>query len=735
MPDTCIVALTMLQSNPMKMSPLCIVAFLFLAGLLLAEVPVEPYSSKPANDELAFVQNWSGHLTQNGKTADETRYTPTIPFTFVCGNRSSTEWINAENAKVESGNWANGIRNHVLRWKDEGTSLRCEMRLTEYQDFPAMTWTVSLKNEGTADTENIRDFKALDTVWKRKDGSMPILYRSQGSDGRTDDFVFVGEEMRKSMWGHSRTVRMDYQSNSDIRRASNYSNVDSDTRPSATWMPFFNLQTGPDGLIVGIGWNGLWFAEIGHDGNGTCPLSAGMQHLNTKLLPDESIRSPLILVFYWSGELMHGQNMFRQFVLKHFSPQEKGQPVRMPACCPTWGGTPTEVHLDVIQKIARHKLPYDYYWIDAGWYGKSETDCPNVFNGDWGTVGDWIVNRHRHPDTLKPISDAIKKGGMKFLLWFEPIRTTFGTEITHKHPEWFLKTNDQPGNGENVLLDLGNPEARKYIVDTISGLITENGIDCYREDFNIDPFPFWTFKEEPNRAGMREIRFVEGSYAMWDELRARHPNLLIDNCASGGRRIELEAMRRSVPLWRTDYNCFPYLVTEATQAHTFGIAHWVPTNSISPFLTEADTYQCRSGLSSGVIYGIDEVGNRSLEQDFDWKWQLERLEEAKRAMPYFYGDFYPLTSGNYSNENWLAYHFYLPEKESGMILAFRRPKSDVISMNFDLTTLKPNARYEFEDVDTHAKTILTGEEVRKTGFTIATKQPRESRLVYYRRIH
>ena len=68
-------------------------------------------------------------------------------------------------------------------------------------------------------------------------------------------------------------------------------------------------------------------------------------------------------------------------------------------------------------------------------------------------------------------------------------------------------------------------------------------------------------------------------------------------------------------------------------------------------------------------------------------------------------------------------------------MAFRRPKSDVISMNFDLATLKPNARYEFEDVDTNVKTILTGEEVRKTGFTVSTKQPRESRLIYYRRIN
>jgi alpha-galactosidase len=563
---------------------------------------------------------------------------------------------------------------------------------------------------------------------------MPILYRSQGSDGRTDDFIFVGEEMRKSMWTNTRTVRMDYRTNAAFRQASNYSNQDSDTRPSATWLPFFNLQTGGDGLIIGIGWNGQWFAEIGHDGNGHCQLSAGMEHLHTKLLPGETIRSPLMLVMYWSGEMMHGQNLFRQLVLKHFHPQKDGQPLSMPVCNGTWGGWSNEVHQEIIKTIVEKKLPYDYYWIDAGWYGKSETDCPSVFQGDWGTVGDWIVNKHRHPETLKPISDAIKKANMKFLLWFEPIRFSRGTEATVAHPEYFI---DIPGDG-NLLLDLGNPEAKQYITDTISGLITENGVDCYREDFNFDPYPYWTYKEEPDRIGIREIRFVEGAYAYWDELHRRHPNLVIDNCASGGRRIELETMKRSMPLWRTDYNCFPYLKTEATQSHTFGIAHWIPANSINPFCEgKLDTYKIRSALSSGFLANVlDNLSDKPLSErnEDEYQWWRARISEAQRAKPFFYGDFYPLTSGNYSDDNWLAYHFYLQEKESGLIVAFRRSKSDVISMNFDLTTIKPSARYEFEDVDTGEKKILTGEEVRKKGFTVATKQPRESRLVFYRRI-
>ena len=697
-----------------------------------AEYPVEPYSSKVKNEETALMLRWIGFLTQKGVEADATRYAPQIPFCFSSGERSSREWVRTDNAEITTGDWANGTRLHTLCWRDDQTSLRCEMQLTEYRDFPAISWTVFLKNEGTADTAPIHDFKALDTYWKRTDDTMPILYRSQGSDGRTEDFVFVGEEMRKSMWTKSRTVRMDYQANAAFRQASNYSLMDSDTRPSATWLPFYNLRTGNDGLIVGIGWNGQWFAEIGHDGNGTCPLSAGMEHLHTKLLPGESLRSPQMLVMYWSGEVMHAQNLFRRLVLAHFHPQKDGKPLAMPVCSGTWGGWPNKIHQEIIKTIVEKKLPYDYYWIDAGWYGKSETACYSVFQGDWGTVGDWIVNKYRHPDTLKPISDSVKKANMRFLLWFEPIRTTRGTDITVAHPEYFV----DPGGG-NLLLDLGNPEAKRYITDTISGLITENGIDCYREDFNFDPFPFWTHQEEPDRKGMREMRFVEGVYSFWDELHRRHPGLVIDNCASGGRRIELETMKRSMPFWRTDYNCFPDLRTEATQAHTFGIAHWLPANSISPFVGEPDTYQFRSALSSGMVASLDDLGARPIGErsDEEWNWWHARISEAQKVKPFFYGDFYPLTMGNHNDDNWLAWHFYLPEREAGVIVAFRRPKSDVMAMTFDLTTVRPDATYEIEDLD-HAQTLrLSGEEIRRNGWTITTTGPRQSRLMIYRRVN
>ena len=76
----------------------------------------------------------------------------------------------------------------------------------------------------------------------------------------------------------------------------------------------------------------------------------------------------------------------------------------------------------------------------------------------------------------------------------------------------------------------------KYIGD----FLEENGIDYYRQDFNIEPEGFWAANDEPGRQGICEIRYIEGLYSFWEYLLNRFPGLLVDNCASGGRRIDLE---------------------------------------------------------------------------------------------------------------------------------------------------------------------------------------------------
>src|SRR5271157_6564807 len=94
--------------------------------------------------------------------------------------------------------------------------------------------------------------------------------------------------------------------------------------------------------------------------------------------------------------------------------------------------------------------------------------------------------------------------------------------------------------GKQGLFNLGLPAAREYMTRYLEAVIKEYGLDCLRIDYNIDPGPFWKLLDarDPDRSGMAEIRYVEGLYKMWDEILQAFPHLYIDNCASGGRRID-----------------------------------------------------------------------------------------------------------------------------------------------------------------------------------------------------
>ena len=216
-----------------------------------------------------------------------------------------------------------------------------------------------------------------------------------------------------------------------------------------------------------------------------------------------------------------------------------------------------------IDRYIEEGIKLDFWWMDAGWY---------IQEKGWPQVGTWEVDPKRFPDGFKPISKHAHEKGIKILVWFEPERVTGDTWLTQNHPEWIL------GGAKGGLLNLGNDTAREWLTEHIDKLITEQGIDLYRQDFNMDPLPYWRQKDTPDRQGITEIRHITGYLAYWDALLKQHPNMLIDSCASGGRRNDLETLRRAVPLLRSDYIIEPV----GNQCHTYALSCGFPSTAPAP---------------------------------------------------------------------------------------------------------------------------------------------------------
>ncbi len=615
-----------------------------------------------------------------------------LPFSFTYGGVSSADLLMNWESRKETMHSDDAKTAGLLSFTDSGSGLVVQCEWEIFSDFPAVEWVVRLKNEGADDTPILEDIQALDAAFTRRGNGEFVLHRALGSSASRDDFAPIADVLHPGTKVELAPVG---------GRSSN-------TRA----LPFFNIETSGEGVMLGIGWSGQWSAAFLRDDAESLRLRAGMEVTHLKLRPGEEIRTPRILLLFWEGaERMRGHNLLRRFILAHRTPQENGKPVTTPFSA---SGSPLNESTETNQ-IAFTKryhelgLGVEYWWLDAGW-----------FDGGWPSgVGSWSIRKDHFPNGLKPLSDAAERAEMKFLLWFEPERVYQGSWLDRERPDWVLRIADNP----NGLLNLGHLDARRWLIEHISGMITEQGISVYRQDFNMDPLAHWRAADAPDRQGMTEIRHVEGLYAFWDELLNRHPGLIIDNCASGGRRIDLETASRSVPLWRTDYD---YFEPNGYQCQTHGLHFYLPcsgTGSNNP-----NSYESRSAMNSGFVLGWDVHS-----PNFPAEIARKTAAEYKRIRPFFYGDYYPLTSYSTELDVWMAFQFHREDLKQGIVLAFRRPNSPYISARLNLQGLDPDARYEVKFEDSGDEKTVTGKALCD-GIEVSINEAPGSQLITYGQI-
>jgi alpha-galactosidase len=606
---------------------------------------------------------------------------------------------------------------------DPVTDLKVIAEVRLYPDYPdVVDWVLKFRNDGPSDTPVIEDILPLH--WAIPSSSGDALVRhDRGSANSADDFEPLEEHLDKDEGVQLKS---------------------SDGRPSGgNTLPFFNLETGDHGVVGAIGWTGNWKADFnsGSDRK-TIVMTAGMIRTHLVLHPGEEIRTPRIVLMSWTGgDWNSAQNAWRRLLFAHYTRQEKGKPMMGPVLFGSWGSEPIDDKIAYIRWVHDHRIPMDVYAVDAGWYGDSvgaEMDSTNPW---WKNRGDWFPSPRYYPNGIKPLGDALKAAGFGFSLWVEPETSMSNRKIIQDHPDWYLHSAQRVGNGA-FLVNLGDPAARKGITDMVSGFISDFGMTWYRQDFNMPSQPFWELADTPDRVGMREIRHVEGLYAMWDELLERHPGLRIDNCASGGRRIDIEMMSRSYIVWRTDHG---FLDTLAEQAQTQALAPWAPQNMAlesytqskpwntpGPYSTSKNLYLMRLGYNTGygVIPGAAGVQNEA------WvSWIKQAIAEYREVQPYFYGDFYPLLSYSRSADTWTAWQWDRPAAKDGLVIVLRRPKSPFTAMELLLQHLNSDATYDVEIRSTYKKrrrTKMKGRDLAHLQIHL-TDAPSSTLVFYHRR--
>jgi alpha-galactosidase len=199
-----------------------------------------------------------------------------------------------------------------------------------------------------------------------------------------------------------------------------------------------------------------------------------------------------------------------------------------------WGDPTEEKELPVIAAAA--KAGCEYFVIDAGWYAD--------LHEDWSqTIGSWQPSSTRWPRGLKFVLDQIRQDGMIPGLWLEPEVAGAESSLAQKPDNWFfMRHGKRVLKNSRVLLDFRNAEVRDYLDQVIARLVNDYGIGYIKMDYNVDSLQGTELNADSFGQGLLEHN--RAHLAWLDSILNGYPNLIIENCVSGGGRMDYAMLSR-----------------------------------------------------------------------------------------------------------------------------------------------------------------------------------------------
>lgn len=568
-----------------------------------------------------------------------------------------------------------------FRYKD---SIEIKLICTLYPYHAAYEWTVYFTNIGNENSPAISEINGCNYTLT---AANPYLSGILG-DGGYDNQANTPYDMNIS--------GMELVINNETGRA------------TYNRFPYFKLKWNGGGAFFAVGWPGQWRAGFSSTGD-QLTVTDGQVKLNTYLKPGQTIRTPLsTFVFYEGDDSNRETNLWRNFFIACNMRKIDGGNFS-PATAAASSSTYEEMfratdanQIAAIKKYHANGVKLGYWWMDAGWYYKTGTQS---LDQNWLPTGTWYVDESRFPSKFRDVSDYAHSVGTKTILWFEPevVRLPVGQlGATSVKKEWLLPKSS------TKLVNYGNPEAREWLLERVCTVLKEGNIDLYRQDYGVAyPASEWQANDPRGQAGITENLYVQGYLWFFDSLIARFPNMMIDACAAGGGRNDLETMRRAVPLHKSDSG---YHDPEIKMSMNTALFSWFPY-----FGTYAigDEYGLRASFSSMPVLNYNVVAS-----NVDWKLIEKCVNEWEQVKEFYYSDYYLLTEWNVSDEEWNAWEFFDPDKGAGFFQAFRPKNSGDESLNVRLHGLRPTATYRLTDTDGRIDVTMTGAELMGKGFSV-----------------
>ena len=503
------------------------------------------------------------------------------------------------------------------------------------------------------------------------------------------------------------------------------------TRGRATngYVPWLSLRNRTLGVeyIAELAWSGNWWMQVERQpGTGAAPLldqpvrvQLGMHNDfggPLTLAPGDTIALPRVVFTATIGNMDDAANQMHRYQRNFLVPRVKtNQPPMVQFN--TW--FPLGPKVDITNTIqaadGAAAAGAEVYVLDSGWYG----------SGDWErTLGDYEPDPRKFPRGLEELANHVHQKGMKFGLWVEIENVGIESRLFHEHPDWCLPYGGKPWITANrCQLDFAHPAVRQWATATVDRLVDRYQLDWIKIDYNIDVGD----RFDPARSGQSGRRLhdhLEAYYAWLDSIRAAHPDLVVENCSSGGLRLDLGVMAHTHTAWLSDvvdpiasvalgYGCTVQFAPEICN-------HWM--------VGDADSGVVNPGKPPGwwdFMLRVPMNGQFGISGRIpQWSAAVRQHVAAnvalyKRIRGIIAGaDVYHLTPAPRRNApiGWTVLQYAHPDGRRSVVLAYRLARSSG-SVTLRLRGLLPRATYDIT-VDGHRVESAAGATLAARGLRL-----------------
>lgn len=410
----------------------------------------------------------------------------------------------------------------------------------------------------------------------------------------------------------------------------------------------------------------------------------------------EVFDAPEVVMVYSANGLGEMTRNFHDLYRKHLI-RGKYKSTKRPILINNWEATYFDFDTDKLLSIASKaaELGIEMLVVDDGWFG-------NRFD-DNRSLGDWVVNEDKIKGGLKYLVDEVNKLGMKFGMWFEPEMVCPDSDLYRAHPDWAISIpGREPGRARNQLvLDITRKGVRDYIFESMSKVLHSANVEYVKWDMNRALTDVWSADLAADRQGEFYHRYVLGVYDLQGRLIKEFPDLLLENCSSGGGRYDPGMLYFSPQIWCSD-NADAITRLDIQE----GTSLIYPLSTMGAHITDCPNH------SNGRVTPFETRGIVALAGTFGYELDITKIPEEERkqipdqiAMYHRYndlvreGDYYRILSFRENNRD-DSYMVVSKDKKEALVTFVQvMHMTSVPNLPVKLEGLDPDTMYRIDEID------------------------------------